>query len=497
MGEDIKEIMNNIEDRMSKLAIFNRQSKEDILLRSLFVCRDMINKIPNDNSYAKEVLVEIDTTDKIAQLAYKYAVGNDKNEDISIENLYIKAQKYMEICNTYEMGREGNCKYTINKKIIKVQYESDQINIDGEIETQNIIQNLKKSEMREKILEDKLNSANYDIFDAAKKIVDSTREVGFDDNKVIDGFTLGDFWEIEAFLLDACLRDYALYKKYSVLEIGEEELINSILAKTGLEKNVVIAVVNFLKFNYDNKLSLMCTPLVRNGQFIYIGTFLIINANYERNLMAILNVKYESIINKIQHRKEKVLLDKLQNIVKKYSNLSFVRNKDLKDDKGNKITDVDFAIYDENNALIIEAKNFIQPDSISEHLNYTGRKADKGLRKGYNQIKKQIHLLEMDREWYLQKVFGKTTINEISFLLIVNGYIGNIRESQIYIMNIEMFDQMMRECQGDISLVFKYISHKKYINKLHYEIGEKEIKLFGYTFYLPVYLIRDDELTGI
>ena len=269
MGEDIKEIMNNIEDRMSKLAIFNRQSKEDILLRSLFVCRDMINKIPNDNSYAKEVLVEIDTTDKIAQLAYKYAVGNEKNEDISIENLYIKAQKYMEICNTYEMGREGNCKYTINKKIIKVQYESDQINIDGEIETQNIIQNLKKSEMREKILEDKLNSANYDIFDAAKKIVDSTRE---------------------------------------------EELINSILAKTGLEKNVVIAVVNFLKFNYDNKLSLMCTPLVRNGQFIYIGTFLIINANYERNLMAILNVKYESIINKIQHRKEKVLLDKLQNI---------------------------------------------------------------------------------------------------------------------------------------------------------------------------------------
>ena len=169
----------------------------------------------------------------------------------------------------------------------------------------------------------------------------------------------------------------------------------------------------------------------------------------------------------------------------------------MKDDKGNKITDVDFAIYDENNALIIEAKNFIQPDSISEHLNYTGRKADKGLRKGYNQIKKQIHLLEMDREWYLQKVFGKTTINEISFLLIVNGYIGNIRESQIYIMNIEMFDQMMRECQGDISLVFKYISHKKYINKLHYEIGEKEIKLFGYTFYLPVYLIRDDELTGI
>ena len=497
MNEDIRKIMNNIEDRMSKLAIFNRQSKEDILLRSLFVCRDMINKIPNENSYANEVLAEIDTTDKIAQLAYKYSVGNEKSVDISIENLYIKVHKYVEICNTYEMGREGNCKYTIDKKIIKVQYESDQINIDGEIETQNIIQNFKKSEMREKKLKDKLNSANHDIFDDAKEIVDITCEVGFDDNLVIDGFTLGDFWKIEAFLLAICLSDYALNKKYSVLEIGEKELINSILEKTGLKRNVVIAVVNFLTFNFDDKLSLMCTPLVKIGQSIYIGTFLIINANYERNLMAILNVKKKSIIDNNQQLKEKRLLDKIQSTVKKYSNLSFIRNKDLKDDRENKLTDVDFAIYDKNKALIIEAKNFIQPDSISEHLNYIGRKADKGIRKGYNQIKKQMHLLEMDREWYLQKVFGKTTINEISFLLIVNGYIGNIRESQIDIMNIAMFDQMMRECQGDLSLVFKYISHKKYINKLHYEIGEKEIKLFGYTFYLPVYLIRDDELTGI
>lgn len=495
MNEEIKEIMNNIDDRMSKLAIFNRQSKEDILLRSLFVCRDMINKIPNNISYAKEVLVEIDTIDKIAQLAYKYARGNEKNENISIENLYRKVQKYVEICNIYEMGREGNYKYTIDKKIIRVKYESDQVNIDNETEVQNIIQNLKKSKMREKILEEKINSVNYDIFDAAKEIVNSTREVGMDNNLVIDGFTLGNFWEIEAFLLVACLRDYASYNKYSVLEIGEEELIDSIHKKTGLKKNIAIAVVKFLTFNYDDKLSLMCTPLVKNGKFIYIGTFLIINANYERNLITILNIKYSSIINKNQHQKEKIFLDKIQNIVKKYSNLFFVRNKDLKDEKGNKITDVDFAIYDKKNALIIEAKNFIQPDSISEHLNYIGRKDDKGLRKGYNQIKKQKNLLNMDREWYLQKVFGKTAINEISFLLMVNGYIGNIRDPQIDIMNIAMFDQMMSECQGNLSLVFEFISHKKYINKLNYEIGVKEIKLFGYTFYVPVYLVADDELT--
>ena len=102
---------------------------------------------------------------------------------------------------------------------------------------------------------------------------------------IINGFSLGDFWKIEAVLLGVCLGDYEKYKRYTILGKEEKELIDFIIKETNLQKAIVTSVLDYLTFSFQDALSLMYTPLIKFGEIVYIGTFFFINANFERNLI--------------------------------------------------------------------------------------------------------------------------------------------------------------------------------------------------------------------
>ena len=359
---------------------------------------------------------------------------------------------------------------------------------------------------------------------------------------IINGFSLGDFWKIEAVLLGVCLGDYEKYKRYTILGKEEKELIDFIIKETNLQKAIVTSVLDYLTFSFQDALSLMYTPLIKFGEIVYIGTFFFINANFERNLMATMNVKSKNIIDSNQKIKEKNLLKnviingdgadwtgsivegakeifqldmahiqkkiymavsdeeylkKMQEIVKRYPNLSYIKNRKLKNDNGNIVTDIDFLVYDEKNAIVIETKNLLQPCTVSEHLNYIGRTEKKGLRKGFNQLQNIKELLERDREKYLEEVLKNKNINAILYLLVTNGYIGNIDNSEISIMNILMFEEMIDECHGDLFQVFEYILNKKFMATINFIEGERIVELFEYTFCMPTYLIPNGELDNL
>ena len=187
----------------------------------------------------------------------------------------------------------------------------------------------------------------------------------------------------------------------------------------------------------------------------------------------------------------------MQEIVKRYPNLSYIKNRKLKNDNGNIVTDIDFLVYDEKNAIVIETKNLLQPCTVSEHLNYIGRTEKKGLRKGFNQLQNIKELLERDREKYLEEVLKNKNINAILYLLVTNGYIGNIDNSEISIMNILMFEEMIDECHGDLFQVFEYILNKKFMATINFIEGERIVELFEYTFCMPTYLIPNGELDNL
>lgn len=467
------------------------------------MCRERINRITDSISYGKKLIDEIEAIDMIAKLANKYAVGNKEidlyiTDDLNrIENLYVIAKNYLQIHNIYEIGKERNCKYNIEGKKVTVAFQSENFDINSNIDIQNIITNIKNSDIRSRTIEGEIDKEGMNAYEQAKIIINCTREVFLDDKLMINEFSIGDFWKVEAALLCICLYDYALYRKYAILGKSEQELIKIIIEITNLHKNIVTSILDYLTFSFQDMLSLMYTPLIKVGDEIYIGTFFFINANYERNLMATMNVKNKDIIDNNQKLKEKTLLKKIQDIVKKYPNLSYIHNKKLKDDCGNSLTDIDFLVYDKNIAIAIETKNLLQPCTVSEHLNYIGRTEKRGLRKGLNQLQNLKKILEQDREKYSEEVLGNKSISDILYLLVTNGYIGNIDNTEISIINILMFEEMIDKCHGDLSQVFEYILNKKFITTINFAEGEKNVKLFGYTFCIPTYLISDIELDNL
>ena len=495
--------MSEIELEIGKLDIFTKFSKETILLGGLAVCRERINRIIDSNSYGKELIDEIETIDIVTQLASEYAVGSEKIdlnkiEDLNLfDDLYAKAKNYLVIHNIYEIGKEGVCKYNIEGKNIAVIFQSDSFHINTRIDIQNIITNIKNSDIKSKRMESMLGKEEKNIYEYARKIINCTQEIFLDNEMIINGFSLGDFWKIEAVLLGVCLGDYEKYKRYTILGKEEKELIDFIIKETNLQKVIVTSVLDYLTFSFQDALSLMYTPLIKFGEIVYIGTFFFINANFERNLMATMNVKSKNIIDSNQKIKEKNLLKKMQEIVKRYPNLSYIKNKKLKNDNGNIVTDIDFLVYDEKNAIVIETKNLLQPCTVSEHLNYIGRTEKKGLRKGFNQLQNIKELLEQDREKYVEEVLKNKNINTILYLLVTNGYIGNIDNSEISIMNILMFEEMIDECHGDLFQVFEYILNKKFMATINFIEGERIVELFEYTFCIPTYLIPNGELDNL
>ncbi len=506
MEENIKEIMKDIEFKIEKLDIFTEWSKEAILLRGLAICREKINKITDSNSYGKELLDEIDTVDMIAHLSSKYAIGNRKlnseyllpredSVDLKFRDFYDKIQGYSKIRNVYEIGREGHCVFDIKDKKVKVNFKSEHFVTDPQVDIQNIVTNIKNSDIREKKLINELNKEKNSLYACARKIINCTREIFLDDTMIIGKFSLDDFWKIEAAFLYICINDYILNGRHSILGLCEQEMIDEIMDITNIQEDTIISVLNYLTFNFCDSLSLMCTPLVKIGENYFLGTFFFTNANFERNLTAIMNIKNKDLIDNKQKEKEKSLLMKVCNIIKKYPTLSYGNNRKIKDSSGNILTDIDFVICDRENALIIETKNLLQPSLVSEHLNYIGRTEKKGMRKGLKQLRNLKNLLKQEK--YVKEIFGDVNINNIEYLMITNGYIANIQDSEFNIMNILMFEELFNDCQGDLSLVFGYISNKKYLTTIEFIEDEIIIQLFDYMFYIPIYLIADSELNNL
>ena len=88
-----------------------------------------------------------------------------------------------------------------------------------------------------------------------------------DNEMIINGFSLGDFWKIEAVLLGVCLGDYEKYKRYTILGKEEKELIDFIIKETNLQKAIVTSVLDYLTFSFQDALSLMYTPLIKFGDY--------------------------------------------------------------------------------------------------------------------------------------------------------------------------------------------------------------------------------------
>jgi hypothetical protein len=279
-----------------------------------------------------------------------------------------------------------------------------------------------------------------------------------------------------------------------------EKLIEKISILTNMSLDKIELIVSDLTFKPDQRLDVICTPLIEILDINYKKSYITSNglflySNIERNAFVLLDNKY-----KISDKnfKEKSLINELVEMLKSYENISCKFNiKIPKETSNDNLTDIDMVLYDSNsNAIIVfELKNFSRADTVAEHLNVQGRKNDEGINKGFSQISKISEYYYRNSNEFLKKCFGLKSIPNnltICFMVVSKNNLGSRVHGNYKILDTINFKNLLTRYKGNLFNLIQEVNSEALLPKLNddYWCEEQVVDFAGYKITYPILKLK-------
>lgn len=314
-------------------------------------------------------------------------------------------------------------------------------------------------------------------------------------------FSSLDFWEVWNYLF--CLSRDSIFDSCKLHRIGEtcmtshtkeltilitkKTLIKHIHGNTGISKENVRAILNWIMFNSqtEKKFSLFHCPIIEvNKNFVLIAPHTIISSHVPTTFLRLLAHHDKIFLDQASSTLEKETLNQLKNHLGNENTIVCVGL------KVNKNAEIDIVEYNErdNTLCIGQAKLVIRSDSVSEVDN-----ANKMLGKGLEQLNKNKELLEnkSDSIDILLKKIGvrKKTNIQLKYFLLPTSFTGSDFlkiPNWVKVMPVEFC--LRPQCKGK-SLCSIWADYKKLWDSLSNKIEssqlEHEFELAGFKIVFP------------
>ncbi|MEK3979714.1 SEC-C domain-containing protein [Psychrobacillus sp. FSL K6-2836] len=305
------------------------------------------------------------------------------------------------------------------------------------------------------------------------------------------GFTLGEFRKVWEVLLRKSLIHEAACKsskkeggaiEYIVMITTFEDLSKEITDKSKVANEQVRLILETLL--YDASITnghVIWQPIIPLDDInIAIPPNLIINSNFERNLIYLLNKIAQGDYSRLSNLKEDIMLGDLSEKLKYYSNISVSTAKKLPDP----LPDMDLILYDKNRKVLFlsEIKWLLSIDSIKEIC-----ARDKDLEKGISQAKLIKEYALKNTSDVLERAFGQNDleVNQIYSCVISKNNIGSsFIDSSAKIINEASFLKILADTNGDLLEVIRIIDNNLFLPKegVDYNLNEIEISYGNQNF---------------
>lgn len=262
---------------------------------------------------------------------------------------------------------------------------------------------------------------------------------------------------------------------------NKADIVNYIVSMSGLEKNSVEAILNYITFNPKKKNGdIMYQPIILiNNDTMIITPTLFVGAKPERNLLSLVNSLKDTLHSKEVNDLEGLMVSELEEYIDLKPRQKIAKHKHLEDN----LPDLDFAILDEdsNSVLLCELKWFTPADSTKEVY---AREDD--ITHGCEQIESIMAYAMQDRAKFISKVFDLKNFDSIDlFCCVVAKH--NIRTQNKYVpvIDLERIKSMFKSMS--MNNVFHTIRNHQYEIELpeFAKITHQSVSYGGFTFNIP------------
>lgn len=506
IGEEQKMFENNIELYMGRRNIF--KNRLSYLIQGVFVeFEKRFDDVSQKITAETDIHHELDILDTSLKMIFKHCHDSCRKDPGLLKKLndYFKDVKtYNIIKNYYILSCNGKAELLVKGNSVKFHYNQT----NYALEALNLYNKLNRNQSNNKKLSESLNfkkgnndplreTYNFLRYSYFEKIREFNITLDFENYSLEDFYNV--YLSIYAYVL--LIRHSNHFKNIlNPMYIDCEKLIEKISKLTNMSLNKIELIVSDLTFKPNQRLDVICTPLVEildiNNKKSYItSNGLFLYSNIERNAFVLLDNKY-----KISDKnfKEKSLINELVEMLKSYENIICEFNiKISKKTSNDNLTDIDMVLYDRNsNAIIIsELKNFSRADTVVEHLNVQGRKNDEGINKGFSQISKIREYYYNNSSEILKKCFGfKKTPNNptIGFMVISKNNLGSRVHENYKILDTINFENLLKRNKGNLFNLIQEMNSDALLPKSNddYWCEEQVVDFAGYEITYPIFKIK-------
>jgi hypothetical protein len=256
-----------------------------------------------------------------------------------------------------------------------------------------------------------------------------------------------------------------------------------------IEKILYVLTSDFSQNSIPNKFNIFNQPLIlKEDNYFLLPTQLMTALVYESNFIDCINkfgdnkskfYLYNKYYDNFKYKKEKIMIDKLNKDLDSYKNLAYYETKNITDEYGNLITDLDLLILDINSnyALLCQLKYL----KNTEYIYYFNTSE---IMDGQEQIRKTIKNLDQFKKSY------KIEISNFAFCVVTVHYIGNSNiKNDVPVILLDHLIQLIDDNGGNLKKVGEFITDYKYmdhISSIKLNVEYEDSKIFDYCITLPV-----------
>lgn len=354
-----------------------------------------------------------------------------------------------------------------------------------------------------------LDSTPDEVYIPIREIVEATiPRPTVDTNANCGNYSIGDcynFWiefMVRMFAYNfACkeksgIDDLFNLSRHRVLRLTLPEL-SAILANRGTVKyEVALSILTDLVFDGTaRRPDILVQPLVplSNTEIILIAPSLICTANWEVCVLRNWIKLYPDIYGRVIASRKGELAKSLRSALASKHFVTSV-NRELTDEKGQTISDVDVAAFDSFDGLLalFQLKWLIEPDSTRETIH-----TDTEIAYAFDQSIRCKRAFEKDRSSFLKQVFpdydvGVSAVKELKCYVVVRGDMGNKddEENDIYVLDYLLsIDTINNSTDVPLRQILSRVIDKQVeiSNSIEEHAYQLRIKLAGYLIRLPGY----------
>ena len=487
---------------------------------SVFEAKGLIsNKLGDRDIVINNFIDGLDQTIKWIFECCPYGVSSveiDYNGKINFaaSQTLIQSMRYNRICDGYTL-------FSRDRQIVEYNEENNQLTFrfknddQGKREAADLFlaQNTKEDDL-EKALK-AIPSSIINCFDLEKEIyyneqglqyvISEEKSNSFDlisktqveyfselpESWKMHGFTLGQFRQVWEVLLTKSMIHEAACKsskevggavEHIVMITTFEDLSKEITDKSKVAKEQVRLILKTLLYDASITNShVIWQPIISLDDInIAIAPNLIMNSNFERNLICLLNKIAQPEYSRLSNLKEEIMLDDLSEKLKLYSNISVSTAKKLPVP----LPDMDLILYDKNRKVLFlaEIKWLLSIDSIKEIC-----ARDKDFEKGVSQAKLIKEYALENTSDVLNRAFGQIDleVNQIYSCVISKNNIGSsFIDSSAKIINEASFLKILADTNGDLLEVIGIIDNNLFLPKagVDYNLNQIEISYGNQNF---------------